>query len=143
MCLISLLAIFLFDVAHRHNALSTKFLAYFFLMFQMSIFLSVWITTMIWVFFCTIYIFFTFSYFCLYSCVLFALQLTSIHSFGKKTKSLTVFRRCELYILSSHFPSSILKYTSSHYLAVLFLTFLFSMAHVLVGLCQDIGCGGD
>ena len=62
--------------------------------------------------------------------------------FGKKTKSLTVFRRCRLNILSSNCPSSILKYTS-YYLAFLFLTFLLSMAQVLVWLCQDIGCGGD
>ena len=96
---------------------------------------------MIWAFFCTLSISFTFPYFCLCSCVLFALQLTSIHSFGKKTKNLTVFHRCGLNILFSHFSSSILKYTS-HYLAFLFLTFLLFMALVL-GLCQNISCGGD
>ena len=69
MCSISLLAIFLFEVAPRHNALSTKFLAYYFLMFQISIFLSVRITTMVQGLFLHPFHYFTIQLFCLYSCV--------------------------------------------------------------------------
>ena len=63
MCPISLLAIFLFQVAPRHNALSTKFLAYYFLMFKNSFFLSLWKTTMIWAFFLQPFNFFYISIF--------------------------------------------------------------------------------